>query len=77
MTHLDNQLIKVLAWQRLQQLLPKEEKKEIVPVEPVSTIRARAVLYPLSGKGKSINMCYRTLNIGTGEYRAPFVVQSG
>ncbi|ELT92679.1 hypothetical protein CAPTEDRAFT_228495 [Capitella teleta] len=66
---LDKHLIQVLAWQRLQQLQLADEKKAATTAavtEQVSVIRARAVLYPIAGKGKPINMCYRTLNIGTG-----------
>eukprot|EP00914_Ancora_sagittata_P001310 GHVO01003462.1.p1 GENE.GHVO01003462.1~~GHVO01003462.1.p1 ORF type:complete len:314 (-),score=31.47 GHVO01003462.1:5-832(-) len=65
---LDNHLIQVLAWQRLQQLqLPDEKKMDTAPADTqLPVIRARAVLHPISGKSKAINMCYRTLNIGTG-----------
>lgn len=30
-------------------------------------VQARAVFYPLLGLGGAVNMCYRTLYIGTGE----------
>lgn len=30
-------------------------------------VQARAVFYPLTGKGGAINMCYRTLYIGSGK----------
>lgn len=30
-------------------------------------VQARAVFYPLTGKGDVVNMCYRTLYIGTGK----------
>lgn len=30
-------------------------------------VQARAVFYPLTGKGEVVNMCYRTLYIGTGK----------
>lgn len=30
-------------------------------------VQARAVFYPLMGLGGAVNMCYRTLYIGTGE----------
>lgn len=32
-------------------------------------MQARAVLCPLTGKGAAVNMCYRTLYIGTGTVR--------
>lgn len=31
-------------------------------------VKARAVLCPLTSKGQPISMCYRTLNIGTGQF---------
>lgn len=30
-------------------------------------MQARAVFYPLLGSGSAVNMCYRTLYIGTGK----------
>lgn len=32
-------------------------------------VQARAVFYPLMGLGSAVNMCYRTLYIGTGQWR--------
>lgn len=34
-------------------------------------VQARAVFYPLLGLGGAVNMCYRTLYIGTGEPAGP------
>lgn len=34
-------------------------------------VQARAVFYPLMGLGGAVNMCYRTLYIGTGEWPCP------
>lgn len=36
-------------------------------------VQARAVFYPLMGLGGAVNMCYRTLYIGTGEWLFPSV----
>ncbi|XP_056119417.1 PHD finger protein 12 isoform X1 [Rhinichthys klamathensis goyatoka] len=84
MNKLDEELIRLLAWQRIQQLLsPKSlqpsSKCGISPAVAASLpkpsphtevqkreVQARAVLCPLTGKGAAINMCYRTLYIGTG-----------
>ncbi|XP_055081917.1 PHD finger protein 12 isoform X1 [Periophthalmus magnuspinnatus] len=76
---LDAEMIKLLAWQRIQQLFPKKEPSlpspratslasKTPPSIPDSqkTVQARAVFYPLTGKGPAVNMCYRTLYIGTG-----------
>lgn len=111
MNVLDEELIRLLAWQRIQQLLsPKSlqpsnkcgippavtasvpkpspqadgnkthqshHTEAVLLAPPVITnqvsfaaqkrdVQARAVLCPLTGKGAAINMCYRTLYIGTG-----------
>uniref|UniRef100_A0A671NPD4 PHD finger protein 12 n=1 Tax=Sinocyclocheilus anshuiensis TaxID=1608454 RepID=A0A671NPD4_9TELE len=93
MNELDEEFIRVLAWQRIQQLLsPKalqpSNKCGIPPAVTASLpkpspladgnkthpshhieavdVQGRAVLCPLTGKGAAINMCYRTLYIGTG-----------
>ncbi|XP_055022731.1 PHD finger protein 12 isoform X2 [Boleophthalmus pectinirostris] len=76
---LDSEMIKLLAWQRIQQLFPKKEpslpspraasltSKTPPPVpDSQKTVQARAVFYPLTGKGPAVSMCYRTLYIGTG-----------
>ncbi|XP_064425053.1 PHD finger protein 12 isoform X2 [Latimeria chalumnae] len=78
---LDERLIKFLAWQRIQQLFPPKLTSVLSCVSPQSTsvtakhtedkvqkkeVQARAVFYPLMGKGGAVNMCYRTLYIGTG-----------
>ncbi|XP_016412538.1 PHD finger protein 12-like [Sinocyclocheilus rhinocerous] len=84
MNELDEEFIRLLAWQRIQQLLsPKalqpSNKCGIPPAVTASLpkpspladaqkrdVKGRAVLCPLTGKGAAINMCYRTLYIGTG-----------
>ncbi|KAJ8342104.1 hypothetical protein SKAU_G00320320 [Synaphobranchus kaupii] len=88
LSHLDERLIRLLAWQRIQQLLPpKTLPAQSVCVTPPQTantatatpapspplangqkseVQARAVFYPLTGRGGAVNMCYRTLYIGTG-----------
>nr|XP_006641114.1 PREDICTED: PHD finger protein 12 isoform X1 [Lepisosteus oculatus] len=81
---LDEQFIKLLAWQRIQQLFPPSAPpSQAGCASPPSSARAatpqalhaeaqrkevqaRAVFYPLVGKGVAVNMCYRTLYIGTG-----------
>uniref|UniRef100_A0AAV2J6M2 PHD finger protein 12 n=1 Tax=Knipowitschia caucasica TaxID=637954 RepID=A0AAV2J6M2_KNICA len=75
---LDAEMIKILAWQRIQQLFPKKEPslptpraasltaKPPPPNDSPKSVQARAVFYPLTGKGPAVNMCYRTLYIGTG-----------
>ncbi|KAJ8256967.1 hypothetical protein COCON_G00191190 [Conger conger] len=92
LSDLDERLIKLLAWQRIQQLLPpKALPAQTICVTPPQTtttttaspapapapapplsevqkseVQARAVFYPLTGRGGAVNMCYRTLYIGTG-----------
>ncbi|KAG7470536.1 hypothetical protein MATL_G00114880 [Megalops atlanticus] len=84
LSNLDEQLIKLLAWQRIQQLFPPKalppQSVCMTPPSPStsptplplemearkSEVQARAVFYPLTGKGGAVNMCYRTLYIGTG-----------
>uniref|UniRef100_A0AAY4BUD2 PHD finger protein 12 n=1 Tax=Denticeps clupeoides TaxID=299321 RepID=A0AAY4BUD2_9TELE len=79
---LDDRFIRLLAWQRIQQLcdpkaLPPQPSISIVNSSPVvynqnheaqnKDVQARAVFYPLTGKaGAAVNMCYRSLYIGTG-----------
>ncbi|XP_019717142.1 PHD finger protein 12 [Hippocampus comes] len=75
---LDTEMIKLLAWQRIQQLFPCKAPSPLptdtsdAPKPPPSlpdyqkSLRARAVFYPLTGKGRAVNMCYRTLYIGSG-----------
>lgn len=98
-------MIKLLAWQRIQQLfpptapspqpsisptpalkpppaLPDSRPPPAAPSQPAPAgadlklklsfagqkkVQARAVFYPLTGKGRAVNMCYRTLYIGSGE----------
>lgn len=96
-------MIKLLAWQRIQQLfpptapspqpsisptpalkpppaLPDSRPPPAAPSQPAGAdlklklsfagqkkVQARAVFYPLTGKGRAVNMCYRTLYIGSGE----------
>ncbi|XP_029302198.1 PHD finger protein 12 isoform X2 [Cottoperca gobio] len=76
---LDAEMIKLLAWQRIQQLFPP--KVSSTPPPPATSaapktpspcpdgqkkVQARAVFYPLTGKGGAVSMCYRTLYIGSG-----------
>ncbi|NXA35269.1 PHF12 protein, partial [Eudromia elegans] len=76
---LDEQLIKFLALQRIHQLFPSKAQSIASSVtshqqSPVGNhievqrkeVQARAVFYPLMGLGGAVNMCYRTLYIGTG-----------
>ncbi|NWR65169.1 PHF12 protein, partial [Bucorvus abyssinicus] len=76
---LDEQLIKFLALQRIHQLFPPKAQSLASSVSshqqsPVGNhveaqrkeVQARAVFYPLMGLGGAVNMCYRTLYIGTG-----------
>ncbi|NXN06470.1 PHF12 protein, partial [Indicator maculatus] len=76
---LDEQLIKFLALQRIHQLFPSKAQSLTSNVSshqqsPVGNhieaqrkeVQARAVFYPLMGLGGAVNMCYRTLYIGTG-----------
>nr|XP_006820132.1 PREDICTED: PHD finger protein 12-like [Saccoglossus kowalevskii] len=78
LTKLDERLIQILAYQRLQQLLP--HKQPSTPIkkattsnvtspssQPAPQLHARAMLCPLTGKGAPVSMCYRTLHIGTGK----------
>nr|XP_048679693.1 PHD finger protein 12 isoform X2 [Caretta caretta] len=76
---LDEKLIKFLALQRIQQLFPSKVHSVASSVSshqssPLANhievqrkeVQARAVFYPLMGIGSAVNMCYRTLYIGTG-----------
>ncbi|XP_027014498.1 PHD finger protein 12 [Tachysurus fulvidraco] len=79
---LDERFIKILAWQRIQQLFepkaPPVQSDAKLPTIPSVTqrsrhikaqnkdVQARATFYPLSGKGAAVSMCYRSLYIGTG-----------
>lgn len=79
LSSLDERFIKLLAWQRIQQLF--ESKSSSVPSNsPLSVslphkkhneaknreVQARASLCSVSGKGAAVHMCYRSLYIGTG-----------
>ncbi|KAJ8266381.1 hypothetical protein GJAV_G00129800 [Gymnothorax javanicus] len=80
LSKMDESFIKLLAWQRIQQLFhPKgPPPRNPLPSTPFpdpqvpqaeaqrEEVQARAVFYPLSGKGGPVNMCYRSLNIGSG-----------
>lgn len=75
LSKLDEKLIQILAWQRLQQLMPSKtaadgQKKGtlngLLTSPGLQDVQARAVLCPLSGKGEAVPMPYRTLSIGTG-----------
>uniref|UniRef100_A0A8D0GKE4 PHD finger protein 12 n=1 Tax=Sphenodon punctatus TaxID=8508 RepID=A0A8D0GKE4_SPHPU len=76
---LDEKLIKFLALQRMHQLFPPKARLPASSTDahqPPPTgnhiemqrkeVQARAVFYPLMGVGGAVNMCYRTLYIGTG-----------
>ncbi|XP_068172708.1 PHD finger protein 12 [Antennarius striatus] len=76
---LDGDLIKFLAWQRIQQLFPPKAPSTSPPPaasaalqspsphpDSQKKVQARAVFYPLTGKGGAVSMCYRTLYIGSG-----------
>uniref|UniRef100_A0ABM5ENQ0 PHD finger protein 12 isoform X1 n=1 Tax=Pogona vitticeps TaxID=103695 RepID=A0ABM5ENQ0_9SAUR len=76
---LDEKLIKFLALQRIHQLFtsktqPYTGSASARQPSPTShpaegqgkEVQARAVFYPLLGMGSAVNMCYRTLYIGTG-----------
>uniref|UniRef100_A0A7M4FD84 PHD finger protein 12 n=1 Tax=Crocodylus porosus TaxID=8502 RepID=A0A7M4FD84_CROPO len=76
---LDEQLIKFLALQRIHQLFPSKAQSiagSVSSHQPApmgnhieaqrKEVQARAVFYPLMGLGGAVNMCYRTLYIGTG-----------
>jgi hypothetical protein len=76
---LDEKLIKFLALKRIHQLFPSRVQTSLGSVgthPPASRghhtevqrkqVQARAVFYPLLGLGGAVNMCYRTLYIGTG-----------
>ncbi|KAL0994185.1 hypothetical protein UPYG_G00118880 [Umbra pygmaea] len=80
LSNLDDKFIRLLAWQRIQQLfgtkapsLPQSSRMGLpsAPQPPPTEaqnkdIQARAVFYPLTGKGGAVSMCYRSLYIGTG-----------
>lgn len=74
LSKLDERLIRILAWQRLQELLsPKNSvvqgtKKGLNGVVSSNTteVRARAVMCSLTGKGPTVPMPYRTLTVGKG-----------
>ncbi|XP_035536143.1 PHD finger protein 12 [Morone saxatilis] len=76
---LDADMIKLLAWQRIQQLFPPKAPSTPPPLatsaapktpsprpDSQKKVQARAVFYPLTGKGGAVSMCYRTLYIGSG-----------
>ncbi|XP_070571752.1 PHD finger protein 12-like [Ptychodera flava] len=76
LSKLDERLVQILAYQRLQQLLPQRPTTPVKkpsnsstmpsPQQQQNQLRARAVLCPLTGKGAPVAMCYRALHIGTG-----------
>uniref|UniRef100_A0A3P8QSD1 PHD finger protein 12b n=1 Tax=Astatotilapia calliptera TaxID=8154 RepID=A0A3P8QSD1_ASTCA len=64
---LDTEMIKLLAHQRIQQLFaPKVPSTQPPPTTSQKKVQARAVFYPLTGRGAAVSMCYRTLHIGSG-----------
>ncbi|XP_067123731.1 PHD finger protein 12 [Centruroides vittatus] len=74
LSKLDERLIRILAWQRLQELLlPKNSvvqgsKKGLngIVSSNATEVRARAVMCSLTGKGPTVPMPYRTLTVGKG-----------
>lgn len=82
LSKMDEKLLHLLAWQRLQQLLPPSSPTTARASTPTmfgkksllnglmtpgsSEVRPRAVLCPLTGKGQAVTMPYRTLSVGTG-----------
>ncbi|XP_076367507.1 PHD finger protein 12-like isoform X1 [Tachypleus tridentatus] len=69
LSKLDEQLVRILAWQRLQQLLPqasvlKKSGNTHSTIESLD-ISARAVVCPVF-RGPTVPMPYRTLTIGKG-----------
>ncbi|XP_028662906.1 PHD finger protein 12 [Erpetoichthys calabaricus] len=75
LSKLDEKFVKLLAWQRIQQLFAAKGPNPPVnqcnaPVLNAEAqnkeVQTRAIFYPLMGKGGAVNMCYRTLYIGTG-----------
>uniref|UniRef100_T1J2P5 PHD finger protein 12 n=1 Tax=Strigamia maritima TaxID=126957 RepID=T1J2P5_STRMM len=74
LSKLDERLIHILAWQRLQQLLPSTKvtgvgvKKggDCANSSGVKEVQARATVCSLTGKGHLVPMPYRVLTIGTG-----------
>ncbi|CAH2220045.1 PHD finger 12 [Pelobates cultripes] len=77
---LDEKLVKLLAMQRIQEIFSSKDHSaaSVTRPQPAPSIgnhveaqkrevQARAVFYPLMmGSGAPVNMCYRTLYIGTG-----------
>nr|KAG5713321.1 hypothetical protein BaRGS_007848 [Batillaria attramentaria] len=82
LSKMDEKLLQLLAWQRLQQLLPPASPTGGGTTSPTTSgrkgllnglltpgsneVRTRAVLCPLTGKGQAVGMPYRTLSVGTG-----------
>ncbi|XP_064613233.1 LOW QUALITY PROTEIN: PHD finger protein 12-like [Liolophura sinensis] len=81
LSKLDDRLVQILAWQRLQQLLPSKAISNLPPIplmpkkgllngllshQGSAEVQARALVCPLTGKGQPVCMPYRTLSIGTG-----------
>ncbi|XP_005755565.1 PHD finger protein 12-like [Pundamilia nyererei] len=75
---LDTEMIKLLAYQRIQQLfapkVPSTQPPPTTSTTPKTSaphpnsqkkVQARAVFYPLTGRGAAVSMCYRTLHIGS------------
>uniref|UniRef100_A0A131XTP2 PHD finger protein 12 n=1 Tax=Ixodes ricinus TaxID=34613 RepID=A0A131XTP2_IXORI len=65
---LDERLVRILAWQRLQQLLPPPRRPNglVRNSGPVTEVRARAVVCPVGGRGSPVPMSFRTLTMGSG-----------
>ncbi|ESP00983.1 hypothetical protein LOTGIDRAFT_238397 [Lottia gigantea] len=80
LSKIDEKLVQILAWQRLQHLLSPKRLSSPSPTSSSNCkgvlntiltssgneVRARAVLCPLTGKGQAVPMSFRSLSIGTG-----------
>ncbi|PRD30791.1 UNVERIFIED_CONTAM: Phf12 [Trichonephila clavipes] len=78
LTRTDEKLLRILAYQRLQQLLPVKKSKTSVekingnssdvPIE----VRGRAIICPVDKRGLPVPMCYRSLHLGMGKFESKF-----
>ncbi|KAH6932574.1 hypothetical protein HPB50_007619 [Hyalomma asiaticum] len=66
LNQLDEKLVRLLAWQRLQQLLPVNGSAVMA-----SEVQARAMVCPVGNKGSPVPMPYRTLTLGSGNADGP------
>ncbi|KAK8771946.1 hypothetical protein V5799_024809 [Amblyomma americanum] len=63
---LDEKLVRMLAWQRLQQLRGSQQIPNGPAVIMRSEVQARAMVCPVGVKGSPVPMLYRTLALGSG-----------